>query len=213
MNDDLQRTGTVACEAVMRTPFPTRQDGKLGVEEYLAFIDTRPGHERWQLIDGVAMLMPQPTIRHQCIASNLCHVLTEHFRARRLDLLAIFRIGLIVPGAELFRPFGDVVVADGCAGETYTAFVDTFYLVAEVLSDGDMEKDMPAKALHYIRHPQNLYFLLIEQRQVRVEVRARAAGWEPVVLEGLDAVLELPGWGFSATLAGLYRGTSLAQAA
>lgn len=95
----------------MNTPLPRRQDGEVAVEEYLAFIDTRPGSERWQLIDGVAMLMPQPTIRHQRIASNLREVLTEHFRARRLDLLAVFRIGLIVPGVEQFRPFGDVVVA------------------------------------------------------------------------------------------------------
>jgi Uma2 family endonuclease len=75
-----------------------------------------------------------------------------------------------------------------------------------------MEKDIPAKARHYVRHPLNLYFLLIEQKQVRVEVRARAAGWEPIILEGPDAVLELPEWGFRATLADLYRGTSLATA-
>lgn len=76
-----------------------------------------------------------------------------------------------------------------------------------------MEKDIPAKARHYIRHPQNLHFLLIDQKRARVDVRARAAGWEPVVLEGLDAVLELHEWGFRATLADLYRGTSLAPAA
>jgi Uma2 family endonuclease len=158
------------------------------------------------------MLMPQPNLGHQRIASNLRDVLMEHFEVHRLDLLAIFRIGLIVPGVELFRPFGDVVVTDGSAGEMDTAFVDRFYLVAEVLSDGDMEKDIPAKARHYVRHPLNLYFLLIEQKQVRVEVRARAAGWEPIILEGPDAVLELPEWGFRATLADLYRGTSLATA-
>jgi hypothetical protein len=45
-----------------------------------------------------------------------------------------------------------------------------------------------------------------------VEVRARAAGWGPAVLKGLDAVLELPDWGFRVTLADLYRGTSLAPA-
>jgi Uma2 family endonuclease len=185
---------------------------KLTVEEYLAFIDTRPGHERWQLIDGAAMLMPQPTIRHQRIASNLCHVLTDHFRAHRLPLLSIFRIGLIVPGAELFRPFGDVVVADDAADEEDTAFVERFYLVAEILSDGDMAKDIPAKRRHYVRHPQNLYFLLIEQDRVRAELRARAAGWEPVVLEGHDAVLDLPEWGFRVPLAELYDGTGLGRA-
>lgn len=153
--------------------------------------------------------MPRPALRHQRIASNLCHVLTEHFKAHRLDLLAIFRIGLMVPGADLFRPFGDVVVADGSSGEMDTAFVDRFYLVAEVLSDGDLEKDIPAKCRHYACHPLNLYLLLIEQKQARVEVGARAAGWEPVVLDRPGAVLELPEWGFQVPLATLYRGTSL----
>jgi Uma2 family endonuclease len=192
----------------MNTPFPPQQDGKI-LEEYLAFIDTQPENKRWQLIDGVAMLMPQPTLRHQRIAGQFCHLLADHFRARRLGLLAIFRIGLIVPGVELFRPFGDVVVADDVVGEMDTAFVERFRLVAEVLSDGDMEKDIPAKLRHYVRHPQNLYVLLIEQNRVRVEVRARAAGWEPVVLEGLDTVLDLPEWGFRAPLAALYDGTTL----
>jgi hypothetical protein len=52
MNDDLQRLGTVACEPVMRTPFPMLQDSRISVEEYRAFIDTRPGSERWQLINA-----------------------------------------------------------------------------------------------------------------------------------------------------------------
>ena len=72
-----------------------------------------------------------------------------------------------------------------------------------------MEKDIPAKCRHYIRHPQNLHFVLIEQKRVRVEVWPRAAGWEPVILDRLDAVLELPEWGFHLPLAALYRGTSL----
>jgi Uma2 family endonuclease len=190
-------------------PLPTQQDRKFSVEEYLAFIDTRPDHERWQLIDGGAMRIPHPTLRHQGIASNLCYILMDHFRARHLPLLPIFRIGLIVPGAALFGPFGDVVVADDDVGKMDTAFVERFHLVAEVLSDGDMENDIPVKLRHYVRHPQNLYVLLIEQDRARVDLRARAAGWAPVILEGHEAVLDLPEWGFRTPLAELYDGTGL----
>jgi hypothetical protein len=108
-----------------------------------------------------------PFVRHQRIASNLCYVLTNRFRAHRLPLLPIFRIGLIVPGAELFRPFGDVVVVDDTAGEEDTAFVERFYLVAEVLSDGDLGTDIPAKRRHYVRHPQNLYFVGSSEAQTQ----------------------------------------------
>jgi Uma2 family endonuclease len=197
----------------MNTPFPVRADGKFTVEEYLAFIASRPEEERWQLIDGVAMMMPPPTRRHQRIASNLARLLNAHLEKVRPDLYAYQEVGLMVPDVSSFRPEADVAVLDSSGDGDDTLYADRFYLVAEILSDSNTDKDIAAKSRRYIQHPQNLYVLLIEQKQVRVEVRARAAGWEPVDLEGLDAVLELPEWGFRATLAHLYRGTSLAPAA
>jgi Uma2 family endonuclease len=197
----------------MNTPFPVRQDGKFTVEEYLAFIESRPEEERWQLIDGVAMMMPPPTRRHQRIASNLARLLNAHFEKVRPDLYAYQEVGLMVPDVSSFRPEADVAVLDSSGDGDDTLYADRFYLVAEVLSDSNTDKDIAAKSRRYLQHPLNLYFLLFEQTQVRVRLRARAAEWEPVVLEGLDTVLELPEWGFRAALADLYRGTSLAPAA
>ena len=77
----------------MNTPFPVRTDGKFTVEEYLAFIEARPEEERWQLIDGVAMMMPPPTVPHQIIAGNLAFELNTHFRQQRRKLLAVQEIG------------------------------------------------------------------------------------------------------------------------
>ena len=65
------------------------------------------------------------------------------------------------------------------------------------------------KRQRYLQHPDNLYFLLIEQKRVRVEVMARGNGWQPVVLDRLDAALDLPELGFSVRVADLYRGTPL----
>jgi Uma2 family endonuclease len=197
----------------MNTPFPVRQDGKFTVEEYLAFIGSRPAEERWQLIDGVAMMMPPPTRRHQRIASNLARLLNAHLEKIRPDLYAYQEVGLMVPEVSSFRPEADVAVLDSSGDGDDTLYADRFYLVAEILSDSNTDKDIAAKSRRYLQHPLNLYFLLFEQKEVRVEVRARAAGWEPMELKGLDAVLELPAWGFRATLADLYRGTSLAPAA
>jgi Uma2 family endonuclease len=192
----------------MNTPFPVRQDGKFTVEEYLAFIESRPEEERWQLIDGVAMMTPPPTVPHQVIALNLALELNTHFRQHRHSLLAVQDVGLMVPDVASFRPEADVAVLDKPV-DFDTVYADRFYLVAEVLSESNTDKDIAAKSRRYIQHPQNLYFLLIEQKQVRVEARAPAAGWEPVVLEGHDAMLELPAWGFRVPLAALYEGTPL----
>jgi Uma2 family endonuclease len=197
----------------MNTPFPVRTDGKFTVEEYLAFIASRPEEERWQLIDGVAMMMPPPTRRHQRIASNLARLLNAHLEKVRPDLYAYQEVGLMVPDVSSFRPEADVAVLDSSGDGDDTLYADRFYLVAEILSDSNTDEDIAAKSRRYLQHPLNVYFLLFEQKCARVELRARATGWEPAVLEGLDAVLELPAWGFRVTLADLYRGTSLAPAA
>ena len=191
----------------MNTPFAERQDGKFSVEEYFALIESRPEEERWQLIDGVAMMMPPPTRVHQQIASNLAFELNTHFRAHRPELCALQEVGLIVPEAELFRPEADVAVLDAMAD--YESYANKFYLVAEILSDSNTDKDIAVKRRRYLQHPDNLYFLLIDQRRVRVEVQARVGGWQPVVLDGLDARLDLPEFGFNARVADLYRGTPL----
>ncbi len=43
----------------------------MSIELFRAFYSTRPDEERWQLIDGVAVMMPPPIPAHQRIASNL----------------------------------------------------------------------------------------------------------------------------------------------
>jgi Uma2 family endonuclease len=193
----------------MNTPFPVREDGKFSVEEYLALLESRPEEERWQLIDGVAMMMPPPTRVHQQIASNLAFELNAHFRARRPEFSALQEVGLIVPEAELFRPEADVAVFDGIAD--YESYSDKFYLVAEILSDSNTDKDIAVKRHRYLQHPDNRYFILIEQKRIRVEVLARAAGWQPQILLAPDDILQLPHFGFAVEVSALYRGTPLAQ--
>ena len=193
----------------MNTAFSVRTDGKFTVEEYLAFIESRPEEERWQLIDGVAMMMPPPTLRHQRIASNLARLLNAQLETVRPDLYAYQEVGLMVPDAASFRPEADVAVLDNSLGEDDTPYAGSFYLAAEILSDSNTDRDIAAKSRRYIQHPQNLYFLLIEQKEIRAELRARAAAWTPVELKGPDALIELPEWGFRTALAALYRGTAL----
>jgi Uma2 family endonuclease len=192
----------------MNTPFPVRQDGKFSVEEFFALIESRPEEERWQLIDGVAMVMPPPTLVHQRIASNLAFELNAHFRVDRPQLCALQEVGLIVPEAELFRPEANVAVLD--AMTECESYADRFYFVAEVLSGSNTDKDIAVKRQRYLQHPDNLYFVLIEQKQVRSDVMARATGWRPVELAEPGAMLELPEFGFRKALGDFYRGTPLA---
>ena len=155
------------------------------------------------------MMMPPPTRVHQQIASNLAFELNTHFRAHRLEFSALQEVGLIVPEAELFRPEADVAVFDAMAD--YESYSDKFYLVAEVLSDSNTDKDIAVKRQRYLQHSDNRYFVLIEQKRMHVEMLARAAAWQPQVLQAPDDILQLPDFGFATTLSALYRGTPLAR--
>jgi len=198
-------------ETVVNTFFPVGEQKKFSVEEFFTLTASRPEEERWQLIDGVLMRSPRPTLVHQRIASNLTHALNEHFRSHRRDVFAYYSVGLIVPDAELFRPEADVAVLDALAD--YESYAKKFYLVAEILSDSNTDKDIAVKRQRYLQHPDNLYFALIEQKRMRLELLARTTGWQPMVLETPDAILELPEFGFRKPLGDLYRGTPLAPSA
>lgn len=185
-----------------------RTDNKFTVEEYLAWIEPRPKEERWQLIDGTVMLMNPPTIRHQSIAANLVLELNVHFRKHRPELHAVQEVGLIVPEVEMFRPEADVAVLDNSLNQE-TSWADRFYLVAEVLSESNTDRDIAAKRRNYVRHPDNLYVLIIDQTKIAVEMFARANGWAGALLEDADDVLDLTEFEFRLRVGELYRDTPL----
>lgn len=196
----------------MATLTQTRTSPRLmSVEEFLAFYESRPAGERWELIDGEAVMMTPPTKVHDRVADNLARALNNYFEEHRPDLHAYQRSGLIVPDADRFRPEADVSVEDSIAD--YESYTDTFYLAAEVLSDSNPAKQIAIKRRHYMAHPDNLYCLIIAQKKVSVELRARETGWKRTMLASLDDTLELPAFGFSVRLAALYAGTPLAAKA
>src|SRR5581483_6237066 len=53
---------------------------QLTIEEFLAFTDSRPEGERWELIEGVAVLNPSPVDHHQVIVADIVTCLMVHKR-------------------------------------------------------------------------------------------------------------------------------------
>ena len=69
----------------VKAPAPPRS-GTMDVDEFMAFLETRPKEERWHLIEGTAVVMAPPGLAHQRIALNLCEVLNREFVAQNRDL-------------------------------------------------------------------------------------------------------------------------------
>jgi Uma2 family endonuclease len=186
----------------------------MSAERFRAFQNSRPDHERWELIAGVPMMMAPPTIAHNRIAGNLGRLLNDALATHDAARLAMQR-----PGVELssrdYRPEPDVGVIDADY-EANQRFVDRAYLLAEVVSDTD-ELTVPetdatwidVKRNIYLAHPACEAVLIIEQD--RMEVRADVKtdkGWTSQKLGPADT-LRLPGLGLTCAVAHLYKGTPL----
>ncbi len=186
------------------------QDSRLwSADQFLEFLRTRPDEERWQLVDGLAMMMVPPSKVHQRIAGNLERLLNDALRAARPDLFAYRETGIRLPGVHDFNPEPDVAVL--LADATYTYYDEKFFLVAEVISPSNTAEMIERKLELYRSHPDNLYCLSIDQDSVHVALYERESGWGRVDLRSLDDMLALPDFGFQAQLANIYEGTPLVR--
>jgi Uma2 family endonuclease len=181
--------------------------GSMDVDEFMAFLETRPEGERWDLIEGVAVMMAPPSYAHQRIAYNFCSLLNNAFEVQRLDLFAYFDAGVRNPGVRNFQPQPDVVVVPGVAG--YDLYSERFQLVAEVLSPTNTRTEIELKLRRYREAPDNLYAVVIDSRAFLVEIYAKSRGWQGLTLSQAGEPIALPEFGVQCRVADLYRGTPL----
>jgi Uma2 family endonuclease len=176
-----------------------------------AWRDSRPDEERWQLIDGVPMMMPPPTLVHQRIASNLERALEARLDVVQNGMAVAREIGIKLPDVLNYLPEPDVAVidADIRLGQVYA---ERFYVIAEVLSDSESAKLIDAKLGFYKGHADCVAVLLVRQDAVHITTHERSpqGGWQVRAIAGLDAELGLPTLGSVCRLMALYRGTPLA---
>ncbi len=183
----------------------------LSVAAFRDWAALRPDEERWELIDGVPMMMAPPTRDHQRIASNLERLLNdalERVAGGSIPRLAAYqRIGLnLGPAVQHYDPEPDVAVVELASGRD-PRYADRFFLAAEVVSASD-QTTVLGKGEVYKRHPDCVCVLFIRQDRCEVSVDLRTAdGWVRRMLSMPDDRLALPAFGLECALGDLYRGT------
>jgi Uma2 family endonuclease len=191
---------------------PMRDRPRLPVHVFRRFVEGRPEEERWELIDGVAVMMAPPTLAHQIIAGNLQHLLNDALEIRVPTLVACQRAGVnIGPLIEHYDPEPDVIVIDTEAAETPgERYADRFYLAAEIVSSSERTY-IESKREIYKLHDACKYILTIHQDRVDIRIDRRAeAGWNEELLRGLGDPFVLADFGLRCKVWDIYRGTSLA---
>jgi Uma2 family endonuclease len=162
----------------------------MDVNTFMYFLEPRPESERWDLIDGIPVLMDPVTIMHRAVACNLAFLLDKTFRARDLGLLAYVNVCVRNPGVKDFQSQPDVIVAPGPARDEL--YSERYHLVAELLTATNMGVEIELKLRRYCEAPENLYALVMEPHEFRVEIYAKSCGWERVVFTSPDDVIEMP---------------------
>jgi Uma2 family endonuclease len=186
-----------------------RKPSPLSTGAFRAWTETRPDEQRWELIDGVPMMVTPPTKAHQRVASNLERLLNDALARSAADRAAYQRVGLnLGPIVDNYDPEPDVVVIDVGEGSD-ERYADRFYLVAEVVSESD-RSSIEGKREIYKLHETCNCILTIRQDRHEVRVDARSGNsWTTTVLTRPADELVLPEFGLRCTLADLYHGTPL----
>jgi Uma2 family endonuclease len=179
----------------------------MDVDEFMAFLQTRPHGELWELIEGGAVMMAPASYAHQRIAHNLSNALNGAFVAHRIDAFAYLNTGVRNPGLRNFQPLPDVVVVPSVAG--CDLYAENYQLAAEVLSPSNSRAEIGLKLRRYCEARDNLYVVVIEPSEFLVEIYARCEGWKMKVLKQSDDMIEMPEFGLRCHVVDIYRGTPL----
>ncbi len=192
-------------EMAVNAPAPL--SGTMDVDEFMAFLETRPDEEGWELIEGVAVMMAPASNAHQRVAFNFCSLLDGAITAQRLKLVALLDVGVRNPGVMNFQPRPDVAVIPGPA--RVNLYSVGFKLAAEVLSPSNTRKQIDIKLRRYCEAPANLYAVVIDPLAFMAEIYAKSRQWEMTALKRPDDVIEMPEFGLRCHVSDLYRGTEL----
>jgi Uma2 family endonuclease len=182
-------------------------DTQLTIEEFLEFCEGRPNGERWELIEGVAVLNASPTDFHQVIVGNVLRYLLNWQDAHNAPWVAMIGIGTKVPASKNSLPQPDLLVKENAL--TGTALTDDALLLIEVLSKSNTKADQAWRKQVYSSVPNCQQYVTVQQSRCSVTRYDRANNWRGAELKQLDDRLDLPALGanVSVSLTEIYRWT------
>jgi Uma2 family endonuclease len=195
--------GTPAMTA--RPKFAPEQ--QLTIEEFLAFTETRPDGERWELIEGVAIKNPPPIDYHQMVVGNIAACLSAHKERTGAAWFPMLGVGRRVPVSPNSLPQPDVLVKEAPA--TGSPVTDDALVLFEVLSRSNTKADQAWRRKVYASVPNCRHYVTVSLKAVEVEACDRDNGWKKRTVRGLAEALALPALGLSLPLADIYRWTPL----
>ena len=195
----------MAADTKMTARTKLAPEDQLTIEEFLAFTDTRPDGERWELIEGVAILNPSPVDHHQVVVANIVTYLMTHKRQTGASWLPMPGVGTRVPISPRSLPQPDVFVKE--QPTTGSPVTDDALVLFEVLSRSNTKADQAWRRKVYASVPNCRHYVTVSLKAVEVDAYDRDSGWKKRTVADLAAALDLPALGLSTPLTDIYRWT------
>lgn len=170
------------------------------VADFLAFGQTRPDGEKWELLDGELFLNATPVNWHQMIVAGLIGNLRAMLRLKGGRHLAIPGIGVRISDISAVAPDVMIRPRDGFRGN----MCDDIIVAFEVLSPSTRRNDLQWKRQNYPALPGLSHYVVVSAEKREVRVFARAANWQEQVLTRPGDSIVFDKLGISLSLAEIY---------
>jgi Uma2 family endonuclease len=180
---------------------------QMTIEEFLAFTDTRPQGERWELIEGVPVMNPSPIGHHQMIVANISGFLWRFKYERHASWFPIPGTGTRVPASRHNLPQPDVMVLEG--PPTASPVSDEALVLFEVLSTSNTKADQAWRRNVYASVPNCQHYVTVSLKAVEVTAYDRASRWKGRSFTRIAESVTLPALGVSIPLSDICRWTPL----
>ena len=180
---------------------------QMTIEEFLAFTDSRPDEERWELIEGVPVMNATPTQWHQVIAGNILIALAARKLATNASWIPMMGVGTRVPISPNSLPQPDIYVQAGAAQLLPTT--DDALVLFEVLSKSNTKADQAWRKRVYASVPNCQHYVTVSTKTAKIIRHDRTDGWVGTEVSGLDAKLSLPIIKSEILLGDIYRWTPI----
>ena len=182
---------------------------QMTIEEFLAFADSRPEEERWELIEGVPVMNPSPIGHHQMIVTNISAFLWRFKTERGAGWFPMVGTGTRVPASEKTLPQPDVMVLE--RPPTDSPVSDEALVLSEVLSKSNRRADQAWRRKVYASVLNCQHYVTVSLKAVEVTAYDRASRWKGRSVTRLAEAVTLPVLGVSIPLSEIYRWTPLGE--
>jgi Uma2 family endonuclease len=154
--------------------------------EFYAARDAAPPGERWELVDGEALVTPSPHWIHQRIVGRLYELIAAYVRARALGEAFLSPLDVKLQPGLVLQP--DVLVVPAGQLERRSDVVSRLLLAVETLSPSSARHDRVTKRPAYQRNRVPEYWIVDEMSRTierwtpddeRPEVLAERLVWHP----------------------------------